>query len=203
MFGLKGMKGELSVSRIRLNIDKKYRLWDEDGNVMPDLDDVFFNEYFVAMKRDRVWKVAKISDGITNIKYEAQEVMLYEDVMWYKQNGVWKAVDTDGNVLLEGKYISVKPVGKALMELRTKEGFHVEYFSTKGKRLSEDNTITHIQSEYLRYAMAFGYENASKKEKYYIVNVDSGVLFNRSFDDEETCEMFLQELRDDWIWSRQ
>lgn len=191
------------MSKICLNIAKKYELWDDAGNVIKDLDDVFFNEYFVAMKRGRVWKVAKISDGITNIKYEAQEVMLYEDVMWYKQNGLWKAVDTDGNVLLEGKYISVKPVGKALIELRPKDGCHLEYFSVKGKRLSESDTITHIMPEYLRYAMALGYENDSKKEKYYIINVDSGMLFSRSFDDEETCEMFLQELRNDWIWSRQ
>lgn len=187
---------------VKLKPFAKYGLMDETGNVVvePTFDKVITNSFFIVASKGTQWTIITKA-GRAEVKDNFEEAMLFEDVLWFKVNGLWGAMDNSNNLLLAPTYKNIELMkGSNIIEVWNKNRY--EYFSIYGKPLSDTIDIIRIFGFNTDYAVAVGKPMGLDHEKYFVVKGRSMRVLDKSFENEDECLKWAEELRQDYIWSR-
>ena len=181
-------------------------LTDDTGKVL--LSQIFagmiISQYFILVRKSEQenWGLVRDFSEVDSIDYAIETVKIFDDVMWFRSHGSWKAINSNGEIVVKGEYSSVEQINDSKVIEAYKFGRGIEYFTVKGNPLDfEEAKITEVGEFEDGYAIARGYEKKTGSEKFFVVSGNTGSVLDRYFDEAEKCILLLQELRNDYVWS--
>jgi len=182
----------------------KYGLMDETGlvTVPPIFDEIVSNEFFVLGKFRGEWGEILIPGDAEWFHDETfEDVKIFEDVLWFKNGGFWGARNVNGETLLASEYVEIKFVDGAHIVEADKLTDRKYFFTARGIELSTEVDILEIGSFKLGYAIASGTTKKSVEKRYFIISADDAKVLKKTFLDIDECTVFIEELRNDYVWS--
>lgn len=205
MFGRTTVERRDSMSDSRsFKVVARYGLIDQCGRVvmLPAFEDVLINDAFILGKFGGRWGIIHDFGCLYNNKFEFEDVMAFDNVLWFKKFGMWGARNSDERILVRPKYERLSRMDNSnVIEAVCERESRYEYFSLNGCRLYDDAALFRVYDFEMGYAMGLGYRKGDTEQSYFIISANSGKPV-KYFEKEGECKALLEELRNDYIWSK-
>ena len=182
----------------------KFGLMDATGKVVvkeATFDEVLVSAFWVVVKEKGEWRDLSDLIGEKPVSGSFKEAELFDDVLWFKKNDKWGAMDSTRTLVVPMDYWIISKMENSSVMVLAKSTDEVEYFTVKGKKILPSGVEKfQIEDFYLGYAMARGYDKKTGADKFFVVCED-GRVFLQEFTSMKECRNFLKDLQDDYVWT--